>query len=306
MEPTVDLRGVRRCYKDVVAVDCLDLQLYPGRVYGLLGPNGSGKSTTLKMALGLSSPDAGTVSLFGGPPDVSRRQRVGLVPEQRSLPDRDRVAELIRLMLRLRGFSGAEVGKRANHWIERMELGELRYRRVGQLSKGQAQKVQIAISLAHDPDLLVLDEPFTGLDPRHQSMISDVFQEAADRGATVVLSTHRLREAQALIDGVVMMSLGHKVLEGTLSELRLAHGTGRYRVLVQGDTAWMQGDDIADITRDRGEYVLHLKEGADPNALLRRALDSDTRLVKFEQVLPTLSDLFEAHTLSRLKSGVAS
>jgi ABC-2 type transport system ATP-binding protein len=258
------------------------------------------------MALGLSSPDAGTVSLFGGAPDVARRQRVGLVPEQRSLPDRDRVGELIRLMLRLRGFSGAEVRKRSNRWIERMELGDLQHRRIGQLSKGQAQKAQIAMALAHDPDLLVLDEPFTGLDPRHQMMISDVFQDAADRGATVVLSTHRLREAQELIDEVVMMSLGHKVLEGKLGELRLAHGTRRYRVLVQSGTAWMQGDDVAQITRDREEYIVHLKDGCDPNTLLRRALDQGAHLVKFEQVLPTLPELFEAHTLSRAEPKAAS
>ncbi len=296
MNPTVELRGIRRCYGDVVAVQNLDLDLYPGRVYGLLGPNGSGKSTTLRISLGLSSPDAGTAQLFGETPGLAGRRRTGLVPEQLSLSERDRVGELLRMLLSLRGFSRSEARTRAHTWIERMELGSLESRRISQLSKGQQQKAQIALALAHDPDLLVLDEPFSGLDPHHQALIAEVFREAADRGATVVLSTHRLREAQALVDDVVLMSLGHKVLEGTLRDLRLAHGTQRYRVVLQGDAGWLQGDEVSNVGRDRDAYLVTLRDGANPRALLQRGLDQQATLVQFEQVLPSLPELFDAHT----------
>ena len=296
MNATVALRGIRRSYRDVVAVHNLDLDLFPGRVYGLLGPNGSGKSTTLRISLGLSSPDAGTVRLFGQTPNLAGRRRTGLVPEQLSLSERDRVGELLELMLGLRGFSRSDARTRAGQWLERMELGALRKRRISQLSKGQQQKAQIAMALAHDPDLLILDEPFTGLDPHHQRLISAVFREAADRGATVVLSTHRLREAQALIDEVVMMSLGHKVLEGSLRDLRLAHGTQRYRVVLQGEASWLEGPEVESVGRDRDAYVVALRDEANPRALLQRGLDANATLVQFEQVLPSLPELFDAHT----------
>ena len=207
------------------------------------------------------------------------------------------------LLLRLRGLSSRDARARARRWIDRMELGPLANRRISQLSKGQQQKAQVALAVAHDPDLLILDEPFSGLDPHHQRLIATVFREAADRGATVILSTHRLREAEALVDQVVMMSHGRKVLEGPLQDLRMAYHSTRYRLVVRGEAQWIDGDEVVDWTPSADGHLVTLRDGATSHALLGRAIAHEANIVHFEQILPSLPELFEAHTVATASQG---
>ena len=292
---TVLLRRITRTFKDVTAVCDLDLMLQPGRIYGLLGPNGSGKTTTLCTALGLLLPDRGTVELLGAPPDDASRARVGFVPEQRALPETARVASLLVFIGQMRGFSKAEAKRRASEWIEKLDLGDKANSRIKTLSNGQQQKVQIALSLTCEPDVILMDEPLAALDPEHQSLVTRHLREAADRGSTVVLSTHRLHEAQTLIDHVIMMYQGNKVLDQGLEAAIQGAFDGSWRIRADGDLGWVDGPEVTSLSAIDGGLQVQLREDAGVGGLLSRASSATGRIWSIEAVLPTLHDLYMTH-----------
>jgi len=295
MPPTARLQGVTRTFKDVTAVADLDLELEPGRIYGLLGPNGSGKTTTLRTMLGLVQPDRGVVELLGGPPNDASRGRVGFVPEQRGLPDNSKVESLLVFIARMRGFSRADAKRRASEWIDRLDLGEKASDRVKTLSNGQQQKVQIALALLCEPEVIFMDEPLAALDPQHQDLVNRHVREAAANGATVVLSTHRLHEAQTLIDHVVMMYRGTKVLDQPLESAIEEAFDGTWRVRATGDHSWIEGPEIDAITPDGNDLVVRIAAGENVRGLLSRAAEAPGQLRSIEAVLPTLFDLYMTH-----------
>jgi ABC-2 type transport system ATP-binding protein len=292
---TVRLNRVTRTFKHVTAVCDLDLILQPGCIYGLLGPNGSGKTTTLCTALGLIQPDRGTVELLGAPPNDTSRARVGFVPEQRALPETARVASLLMFIGQMRGFGKAEAKRRASEWIEKFDLGDKANDRIKTLSNGQQQKVQIALSMTCDPDVILMDEPLAALDPEHQALVTHHLREAADRGATVVLSTHRLHEAQTLIDHVIMMYQGNKVLDQSLETAVQEAFDGSWRIRADGDLSWVEGSDIASASKFEGGLDVQLRDGDGVGALLRRASSATGKIWSIEAVLPTLHDLYMAY-----------
>jgi ABC-2 type transport system ATP-binding protein len=292
MTVTARLSGVTRSFQDVVAVADLDLELHAGRIYGLLGPNGAGKTTTLRTLLGLSTPDRGTVELLGGPPDDAPRARVGFVPEQRALPESGKVRELLVFFARMRGHDPKGAAQRADAWVERMELGEKAGERIKTLSNGQQQKVQIALAMMCDPDVVVLDEPLTGLDPTHQELVFRAVRDAAARGATVLLSTHRLREAQVILDHVFLLARGTKRVDQPLQEALEEAFDGTWRVRATGDTAWVHGPEVASVTPSGRDLLVRLQPDASPAGLLARAATAGGQLTAIEAVLPTLHDLY--------------
>lgn len=299
MGTTARLTGITRSFKDVVAVRDLDLHLETGRIYGLLGPNGSGKTTTLRTMLGLIDPDVGTVELLGGTPDDLRRARVGFVPEQRALPENSRVVALLTFFARMRGFSRSEARERADEWLGRLDLQGKATARIKSLSNGQQQKVQIALALLCEPDLVLLDEPLAALDPQHQELVIHEVKQAAARGATVVLSTHRLREAQVLLDHVVMLYHGDKVLDRPLDAALEEAFDGTWRVRAKGGLDWLEGPEVLSVTPDERGALVKLAEGASVAGLLERARGAAAELRGIEAVLPDLHDLYMRLALER-------
>lgn len=293
MTTTARLSGVTRSFGAVTAIRDLSLELRAGQIYGLLGPNGAGKSTTLRTLLGLTQPDKGTVELLGGPPDDGRRARVGFVPEQRALATSSRVRDLMVFFAQMRGWDKPGANKLADDWIGRMELGEKALARVDTLSNGQQQKVQLSLALMIEPEVLLLDEPLTGLDPTHQELVFRHVREAARRGATVLLSTHRLREAQALLDHIFLVSQGEVVLDSPLEAALEAAFDGTWRVRC-ATTDWIGGPDVASATPHGRDVHVKLAPGASISDLLARAAAAGAPVMAIEAILPTLHDLYLA------------
>lgn len=272
----------------------MDLALEPGRVYGLLGPNGAGKSTTTRLIMGLLTPDSGRVELLGRKPDDAGRAKVGYVPEQRALPEEARAHETLVLFGRLRGASRSDAAREATAWLERLEIGHKADHRIRDLSNGQQQKVQIAVALMGRPALLVLDEPLTALDPTHQDRALSLFRAAAHDGATVLLATHRLWEAEAFVDHVVLVREGRKVLDRPLQDALREASTNTWRVRAPA-YGWVPGPEVLSTAEDPdGSLRVELAPGADPSDLLRRATAADAGLLALEAVLPSLQELFLA------------
>ena len=291
----VRLRGVTKRFGKHTAVDGLDLDIPRGSLYGLLGPNGSGKTTTIRMIMGILHPDEGSVGLFGGDPEETRRRSVGYLPEERGLYRKMKVLELLVFLGEIRGVPRAEARKRAQHWLERLGLSEWETRKAEDLSKGMQQKVQFVATVLHEPDLLILDEPFSGLDPINQDVLEEIVREFHDKGTTVLFSTHLMDQAERLCERVCLISQARKVLDGDLRELKAAERKGVLAVAFDGPSEWLRGPEV--LTREEVGDAVHLllEPGADSQAILRRGVESGAHIRRFELVEPRLHEIFVRH-----------
>jgi len=288
----LELRSLTRRYGDVVALDGLTLDVPSGQMVGLLGPNGAGKSTAMRIALGLLRPDSGEVRWQDRLVDAVTRRRFGYLPEERGLYPRMRVRDQVVYFGRLHGLSSADAADAADRWLERLGVAARSADRLDTLSLGNQQRVQLAAALVHEPDLLVLDEPFSGLDPVAVDALSEVLAERAAAGTGVLFSSHQLDLVEDICESVAIVDKGHLVLSGVVRELRARSRRRQLRVLVEGD-GW-QPPDIdgvvvagADVSGTR----LLLEPGIDPMAVLT-AVAASGRVVDFGLELPSLSDLF--------------
>lgn len=282
------LTGVSRRFGSFWAVKDLDLELPRGQVAGLIGPNGAGKSTALKLLLGMLSPDAGEVRLFGRKPHHSVMKHVGFLPEQRGLPLGMTARHILWYVGEIHGLSRPDRQTRTDAWLEKLGLIDRADEKLDTFSKGMQQKVQLAASLLHEPDLLVMDEPFSGLDPVNQEVFERLFREEADRGASVLMSTHQLDHAERVCDRVDVLVRGRAVLSGALRDIRRAHREDRYRVAFDGPQGWLRGPEVVEVVRDGHTHIVQLSAGASSASLLRRASEADVDLERFEVVVPSL------------------
>jgi len=291
----IRLRGVTKHFGDHVAVEDLDLDVPRGTICGLLGPNGSGKTTSIRMVLGIYVPDGGTVELLGGAPDHEHRRRVGYLPEERGMYKKMRVLDHLSFIGELRGVRASEGRRRGGEWLERLGLSEWADRKVEDLSKGMQQKVQFVATVLHEPDLLILDEPFSGLDPINQDVLEGIVRELNDRGTTILFSTHLMDQAERLCRRVCLISRARKVLDGDLREIRNAEDRGDVAVEFEGDPEWLDIPEI--VTAEPGEEAWHLRlrEDVDPRVIVEHALASGIELRRFERVAPRLHEIFIRH-----------
>jgi ABC-2 type transport system ATP-binding protein len=303
MPDTVLLSHVTKQYDGHVAVSDLSLAVPAGTVYGLLGPNGAGKTTTIRMLLNIIAPDAGTVQLFGQPNSARGIiDRVGYLPEERGLYKKMQVRRVLRFLAELKGVSGAEADRRIDVWLDRFSLRtterDWSTAKVDELSRGMQQKVQFIATLLHDPELVILDEPFSGLDPINAEALKDTILELRRRGRTVIFSTHLMDSAQQLCDAVCIIAGGRKVLDGDVTAVRATHG-GRGLALA---FAVVPSAEVLDVLRDKNlvERLDHsnrtaeveLARSADPQVLLRRLLDAGGRIERYELLHPSLHQVF--------------
>ncbi|HIF07812.1 MAG TPA: ATP-binding cassette domain-containing protein [Gemmatimonadetes bacterium] len=293
-DSAVLLDGVTKQFGSHVAVSDLTLEIPRGSIYGLLGPNGSGKTTTLRMIMGILRPDRGNVTLLGESSDTARG-RVGYLPEERGVYKKMKVIEQLEFLGEIRGMTRAIARKRATAWLERLGLPEWAPKRIEDLSKGMQQKVQFIGTVIHDPELLILDEPFSGLDPINQDVLEDIVRDFHARGTTIVFSTHLMEQAERLCESVCLISKAEKVLDGDLREIKRRERSGAVAVDYEGDDAWLGGPDVEAVEPMAAGVRVRLRDGADPQALLRAALNAGVQIRRFEIVEPTLHEVFVRH-----------
>ena len=292
----VRLSGVRKTFGAHTAVDDLDLEIEPGTVYGLLGPNGSGKTTTIRMMMGILLPDSGRVELFGGAPDFGRRSRVGYLPEERGVYEKMKVLDQLVFFGEIRGLARPLARTRAGEWLERLGLGEWASKKVQALSKGMQQKVQFISTVLHDPELLILDEPFSGLDPINQDVLEEIVLDEKERGKTILFSTHLMEQAERLCERVCLISRSRKVLDDDLKELKRRERSGIVAMEFDGEAppvaAWSGVSEV-----DEAGEALHLtlSDGVKPDEILARAVAQEVSLRRFELLEPRLHEIFVRH-----------
>src|SRR5580704_4995848 len=289
---TVVLSNVRKAYGDFVAVDNISLSIKPGTNYGLLGPNGAGKTSTLRMIIGITFPDSGQVSVFGEPLTLAHKDRFGYLPEERGLYKKMKVLEHLLFLAQLKGLSSTEALKRAQSWCERFDLSGWTGKKVEELSKGMQQKVQFIGAILHDPELIVMDEPFSGLDPASTVVLKNVLLELAKSGKTILLSTHGMDQAERLCHSICLVNHGRAVLEGDLSQIKASYGNSNVQIKYDGDARFLQESRLVQSFNDYGNYVeVKLAPGADTQELLKLA-SAGARLSKFEVMEPSLEEIF--------------
>jgi ABC-2 type transport system ATP-binding protein len=291
----VRLEGVTKRFGEFTAVSGLDLEVPRGTVYGFLGPNGSGKTTTIRMVMGILLPDEGRVELLGGPPGVKGNDRVGYLPEERGVYRKMKVLDFLGFLGEIRGLKRGKALQEAKIWLERLDLMEWADRRVGDLSKGMQQKVQFIGTILHDPELLILDEPFSGLDPINQEVLEEIVREFQSRGTTILFSTHLMDHAERLCERVCLISKAQKVLDADLKELKRTERKGLVAVEFEGDDRWLKGPEVMEIRSVEDGVLLVLREGADHQAILHRGVAAGVRIDRFELVEPRLHEIFVRH-----------
>jgi ABC-2 type transport system ATP-binding protein len=286
----VRLTNVTKSFGDHVAVKDLSLAVPQGSVYGFIGPNGSGKTTTLRMILHVIHPDSGTVELLGERGTRAANDRVGYLPEERGLYKKLKVLGVLEYYAALKGMPAADARREGQEWLERLGLGEVAGRKVETLSKGMAQKVQFIATVISRPELIILDEPFSGLDPVNLEAIRDAIVELSRNGTTVIFSTHDMVMAERMCDFVFMIYRGEKVLDGTLAQIQERYGTDTLRLRAEGARDVLQGHASVESVTDMGHYQ-EVRLAGDPQALLAD-LAGRTRVELFELAQPSLHDIF--------------
>jgi ABC-2 type transport system ATP-binding protein len=284
--------GLRKRFGPILAVDDVALESSPGRVLGVLGPNGAGKSTTIRMILNIIQPDAGVVTFDGRPFNEEVRNRIGYLPEERGLYRKNKLLHTILYFASLKGIGVAEAKRRAYAWLERFDLLTYHDRKVEELSKGNQQKVQFIIAILHDPSFLILDEPFSGLDPINQILLKDILLELKHQGKSIIFSTHQMDQAERLCDAICLINRGRVVLEGELQDVKRRFGRDAVVLEYEGDGSFLPGLGgvaAAHVYENYAELVLAPGTKA---GLLLPELARRLEVRKFEMVQPSLNAIF--------------
>ncbi|MCH8066910.1 MAG: ATP-binding cassette domain-containing protein [Chloroflexi bacterium] len=288
--PALQVRGLTKTYGDRRVVNDVSFELERGEVFGFLGPNGSGKTTTMRMALDLIKADSGTVSIFGSAPSRRALRRVGYLPEERGLFQRARVLDVLRYMGRLKGLSASTAEERASEMMSRVGLGEHLGAKVQGLSRGMAQLAQFAGALLHRPDLIILDEPFGGLDPLNVVLMKEIVREEQARGAAVIFSTHIMSDVEELCERAVLISDGRMLVYGPILEMKQARASRTITVVADRHPGDVPGVD--QVQSPDGHYSYRSRDDASADTVLRAFLDAGISVQRFEVALPTLNEVF--------------
>jgi ABC-2 type transport system ATP-binding protein len=291
-EDALVLKGISKAFAGHVAVERLSLAVPRGSVFGLLGPNGAGKTTTLRMVMDILGPDAGTIEILGRPADHASRDRIGYMPEERGLYPRMVLEEQLVFMAAIKGVPKRLALERLGPWLERLSLADWRKRKTNELSKGMQQKAQFIATVLHQPEVLIVDEPMSGLDPVGMDVMREALVDMRRAGTTIVLSSHQMETVERLCDRVALINGGEKVLDGSVAEVRARHGKNTVALAFEGDGSFIESlPGVAKVT-DFGQYVeVRLQEGTDPQPLLHETARR-LKLRRFEIVEPSLHDIF--------------
>jgi ABC-2 type transport system ATP-binding protein len=302
MTAALELRNVTKFYGTFKAVDDVSFSVQPGSICGFLGPNGAGKTTTIRIILDILKPGSGSVSLLGHASALDVRHRIGYLPEEKGLYKKMKAWSVIAYFATLKGLDRKTAKQRAYELLERYGLKDFANKPADALSKGMGQKVQMLASIAHDPEFVILDEPFSGLDPVNQQVMEEIIRDMAKRNRTIIFSTHVMQHAERLCDRVILMAKGKKIFDGTISEAKRVLPR-RVRIETEDDVAPVrQSADVVSIKSFEtsgdahkngcGHWELELRENADPQTILQLCFEHKIRLRSFNQSEPTLHDVF--------------
>ncbi|HET9983320.1 MAG TPA: ATP-binding cassette domain-containing protein [Longimicrobiales bacterium] len=296
-DAAITLRGVRKQFGEIVAVRGMDLVVPRGATYGLLGPNGAGKTTTIRMVLNIFEPDGGEVRIFGEPVSQRVLDRIGYLPEERGMYRRMTVRRALQFFAELKGVPARASSPRIERWLERFGLADRIDARVQELSKGNQQKVQLIGTLVHEPEIVILDEPFSGLDPINQQVFKDVVLELKREGRTILFSTHQIEQAERACDHVCIIARGEKVVDGAVAEVKRTHGSENVAMTLE---TWSAGavelvrtsSQVREVREDGVNLEAVLAGGGDAQALLVELVRAGVRLRRFERMEPSLEQIF--------------
>ncbi|HEX8557827.1 MAG TPA: ATP-binding cassette domain-containing protein [Pyrinomonadaceae bacterium] len=291
--PTLRLERVTKRFGDFTAVDGLSLTVSPGRIFGLIGPNGAGKTTTIRMVCGITAPDEGRVELFGRPVTPEVQDRIGYLPEERGLYKRMRVEEQLKFFAELKNLSGRAADEAVDRWLAKVKLSEWKRKRASELSKGMQQKIQFIAAVMHDPDLVILDEPFSGLDPVNVQLLKELVLELKAAGRAIIFSTHQMEVAERICDDICLVNRSRKVLSGSIREVKSGFGRNGVALRFEGGGGVLEDESlVASVVRHSDHSEALLAPGAQPQELLRRLLAAGATITRFELVEPSLHDIF--------------
>jgi len=292
MSEVLAVRDVVKTFGAVRAVDGVSFSVRRGTITGLLGRNGAGKTTTIRMITGIFLPDSGSIEWAGGAGGGDARDRIGYLPEERGLYKQMKVFELLLFLAEIKGRRGGDVAKSVDRWLDRFELRDKRDAKVEELSKGNQQKVQLIGTLLHDPELIILDEPQSGLDPVNMVLVRDLLRELKEEGRTILLSTHMMGEAERMADDIVLIHQGKVVLDGSLEQVKASFGKNTLHIDYEGDGDFLETlPDVQRASIVNNAAELSLSDGADPQKILEASVGR-LRIRKFEVAAPSLEEIF--------------
>lgn len=286
------LNNVRKEFNGKVAVDNLSLEVPRGVIYGIIGPNGAGKTTTIRMIMDITRPDSGEILIEERTRTADFKNRVGYLPEERGLYKKMTLREIIIYMAELKGCPPSHTRSRIEPWLKRVDLQDYANKKVEELSKGMQQKLQFITTVIHEPDLIILDELFSGLDPLNIELVKNILMDLKRDGATILFSTHVMEQAEKLSDYICMISGGHKVIDGKLSEVKARFGTNTIQVVIEGEGSFIGGLTGVESMTEFNNYIeLQVADGIDTNKLLQ-AMVEKVRIRRFDIVVPSLYSIF--------------
>jgi ABC-2 type transport system ATP-binding protein len=289
--PSIVVSSVAKAFGKAQAVRDVSFEVHKGEIFGLLGPNGAGKTTTIRMILDIYKPDRGQVAVLGGPMTDAKKECIGYLPEERGLYKDMRVDECVLYLAELKGVPQAQARQRADDFFERLGLAADKKKKVSEFSKGMQQKVQIITTLLHQPELIIIDEPFSGLDPVNTRLVQDLLLDEHKKGTTIVMSTHQMYQVEEMCDRIVLINKGESVLYGGVNDIRRNYADNAVRVTAQGN--FPQLDGVMETSRKGNTHTLSLPKETNPQAVLAQLATTPGLMIEsFELALPTMDDIF--------------
>lgn len=288
---TIITNNISKRFGNTLAVDQLSFDVQPGEIFGLLGPNGAGKTTCIRMILDIFKPDSGEISVLGGPMTDEKKNRIGYLPEERGLYQDIPLQRCLTFLATLKGMSEKSIGPKLTEYLKQFDLYDVRDKKVKELSKGMQQKSQLISTLLHEPELLIIDEPFSALDPVNTEMVKEILEQKRDEGKAIIMSTHQMNQVEELCDRILLIDHGHQVLYGTLEEIRNRFASRDILVTPRSplpDTI----DGVTEIREMNGRYLLALTEEAQPHQVLTYLIKQGIEMTAFEVAIPLLNQIF--------------
>jgi ABC-2 type transport system ATP-binding protein len=293
MSKILELAHLKKYYATQKAVDDISFSIEKGSIFGLLGPNGAGKTTLLRMITGIFYPDSGEITLDGQKFDpINDIIKIGYMPEERGLYKKMKIGEQALYLAQLKGLSKAEAMEKIKFWFQRLEMESWWNKKVEDLSKGMSQKLQFVTTVLHEPKLIILDEPFSGLDPVNANLIKDEIYGLAQRGCTVIFSTHRMEQVEEICDHIVLVNLGQKILDGTVSSVKQQFKENKFRIQLQEVPANLSADSFELVDQKANQLTVKIKEGYKSNDVLKYFLDQNLSIEAYNEILPSLNEIF--------------
>lgn len=293
MPNILELHNLKKYYSTQKAVDDISFSIEQGSIFGLLGPNGAGKTTLLRMITGIFYPDSGEITFDGKKFDPTADiVKIGYMPEERGLYKKMKIGEQALYLAQLKGLSKADAMEKIRYWFKRLEMESWWNKKVEDLSKGMSQKLQFVTTVLHEPKLIILDEPFSGLDPVNANLIKDEIYGLAQRGCTVIFSTHRMEQVEEICDHIVLVNMGKKILDGTVSNVKQQFKENKFSIVLQQVPADVSGPSFELVDQKANQLVVKIKDGFRSNDVLRHFLAQDLTIEGFNEILPSLNDIF--------------